>query len=139
MVVGIVPPVLMSVFSILTISSLHQRHGTQVRARQRDRYLMRLVIAEVIVNVVTSIPYSANLIYGRMTDYVIGKSPERLEIESFISFFTQFLIYLISVNSFYLFMLTSKRFRKDFINRLLYCWNRNVLRKVRISPSNAQQ
>ena len=86
--VGILPPVLMSIFSILTIRSLHQRHGNQIRARQRDRYLMRMVIAEVMVNIFTSIPYSINLVYGAATYYIVNKSAERLEIESFISFLT---------------------------------------------------
>ncbi len=61
---GILPPVLMSIFGVLTIRSLHQRHGARKHARQRDRYLMRMLIAEVVVNIFTSIPFSANLIYG---------------------------------------------------------------------------
>jgi hypothetical protein len=84
--VAILPPVLMSIFSILTIRSLHQRHSIQARPRKRDRYLMRMVIAEVIVNIFTSIPFSINLAYGAATYYVVNKSPRRLEIESFISF-----------------------------------------------------
>jgi hypothetical protein len=37
MVVGILPPVLMIIFSTLAIHSFHQRHGNQIQARQRDR------------------------------------------------------------------------------------------------------
>ncbi len=133
---AILPPTLMSIFSILTIRSLHQRHGTQVRARQRDRYLMRMVIGEVMVNISTSIPYSANLVYEAATYYVVDKSAQRLEIESFISFATQFLIYLISVAPFYLFMITSKPFRNDFINIVVKCWDKYILRRVRIVPLN---
>lgn len=36
---AIMPPVLMCIFSILTIRSLRRRRGTQIRTRQRDRYL----------------------------------------------------------------------------------------------------
>ena len=133
---GIVPPVLMSIFSVLTIRSLHQRHGNQERARQRDRDFMRMVIAEVVVNIVTSIPYSSNLVYGAVTYNIVDKSPQRLEIEAFISFFTQFLVYLISVAPFYLFILTSKPFRKEFINLIVKCWNKYVIRQVRIIPVN---
>ncbi len=51
-VLSIAPPLLMSIFSILTIHELHLRHGrTQVRARERDRYLTRMLIAEVMVSV----------------------------------------------------------------------------------------
>ncbi len=51
-VLSIAPSVLMSIFSICAIRELHQRHdGTQVRARQRDRCLTRMLIAELMVNV----------------------------------------------------------------------------------------
>jgi hypothetical protein len=133
---GILPPTLMCIFSILTIRSLHQRHGARVRARQRDRYLLRMIVAEVMVNVFTSIPYSANLVYGAATYYIINKSAQRLEIESFISFVTQFLVYLLSVAPFYLFMLTSKPFRNEFINIVVKFWDKYILRRVRIVPLN---
>ncbi len=136
--VSILPPVLMSIFSILTIRSLHQRHGGQIHAGQRDRYLMRMVIAEVILNIVTSIPYSVNLIYGKITSNVVNKSAQRLEIESFIGFVVQFLLYMISVAPFYLFILTSKPFRNNFINILVKCWEKYILRRVRIVPLNVQ-
>jgi len=136
--VGILPPILMCIFSILTIRSLHQRHGTQIRVRRRDRYLMRMVIAEVVVNISTSIPYSTNLVYGATTYDIVNKSPARLEIESFISFVTQFLIYLISVAPFYVFMITSKPFRNEFINIVVKCWGKYILRRVRIVPLNQQ-
>ena len=99
---------------------------------------MRMVIAEVIVNIFTSIPYSTNLVYGAVTYYIVDKSAQRLEIESFITFLTQFLIYLISVAPFYLFILTSKPFRKEFINIFVKCWNKYILRRVRIYPLNEQ-
>jgi hypothetical protein len=134
--VGIIPPILMGTFSILTVRSLHKRHGAQIRAKQRDRYLMRMVIAEVIVNIITSIPFSINLIYGAVTNYFINKSPRRLEIESFISFLTVFLVYLISVIPFYLFMATSKPFRTQFFSIFIKCWNKYIARKVRIVPLN---
>jgi hypothetical protein len=135
---SILPPILMCIFSILTIHSLHQRHGNQVHARQRDRYLLRMVIAEVIVNVFTSIPFSANLIYGAVTYNVVNKSAQRLEIESFMSFVTQFLIFLISVAPFYLFILTSKPFRNEFMNILVNGWYKYILRRVRVVPLNDQ-
>jgi hypothetical protein len=136
--VAILPPVLMSIFSILTIRSLYQRHVIQTRARKRDRYLMRMVVAEVIVNIFTSIPFSINLFYGAVTYYVVDKRTKRLEIESFISFLTAFLVYLISVAPFYLFVLTSKPFRNEFFNIFITCWDKYILRRVRIVPLTGQ-
>jgi hypothetical protein len=134
MMSGILPPILMSTFSTLTIRSLHHQHVNQVRARQRDRDFMRMVVAEVIVNIFTSIPYSCNLVYGVITNTIAGKSAQRLEIESFVTFLTQFIIYLLSVAPFYLFILTSKPFRTEFIKLLVKCWNKIMRQQNRIVP-----
>ena len=88
--VSILPPALMSIFSIWTFQSLHQRRNNRVSSKQRDRHLMRMVIAQVVVNIVTSTPYSAYLIYDALTYSIGDKSARRREIESFISFVTVF-------------------------------------------------
>ncbi|CAF1386817.1 unnamed protein product [Adineta steineri] len=136
-VIVIIPPVLMSTFSFLTIRSLQERHhDAQVRTRQRDRYLTRMVTAEVIASIIISAPYSANLIYTAFTYNIVNKSPQRVEIESFIAFFSIFFLYLISVVPFYLYILTSKTFRKEFINLFVNFWYKYIIRRVRIVPHN---
>ncbi|CAF3855328.1 unnamed protein product [Adineta steineri] len=138
-VIGIIPPVLMSIFSVLTIRSLRERHrDNPVRTRQRDRCLTRMVFAEIIASISVSIPYSSNLIYTAFTYYVVNKSPLRVEIESFITFFVLFLVYLISVIPFYLYILTSKTFRKEFISLFVNFWYKYIIRRVRIVPYNDQ-
>ena len=138
MLFSILPPVLMIIFSALTIHSLHQRHRNQVRARQRDRDFMRMVIAEVMVNVLTSIPYSTNLVYSVITYNIVDKSTQRLEIEAFITFLTLFLVYFISVTPFYIFILTSKPFRNEFINIFAKCWKTYIVRRTQVNPINDQ-
>ncbi|CAF0974329.1 unnamed protein product [Adineta steineri] len=134
-VISIIPPMLMCIFSILTIRKLHQRRDIiQMHVKRKDRYLMRMVIAEVMINVLTSIPYSANLLYGALTYYVVNKSALRLEIESFISYIAQFIIYFLGIAPFYLFMLASKPFRKEFINLFINFWNKYIIRLTRIVP-----
>jgi hypothetical protein len=49
--VAILPPVLMSTFGFLIGQSLRQRDGTRAHARQKDRDLMRLLIAELMINI----------------------------------------------------------------------------------------
>ncbi|CAF1291103.1 unnamed protein product, partial [Adineta ricciae] len=139
MVVSIIPPSLMSIFSILTVRSLYQRHSTtQVSDRKRDHYMVRMVIIEVVVNVSISIPYSASLFYGALTSALKNKSLERMEIESFVTFITQVLVYSLSVVPFYLFLLTSKPFRKDFIKLLRNFWNKFAMGRTQIIPINDQ-
>ena len=134
----ILPTILMIIFSTLAMHSFHRRHGNQIHARERDRDFMRMVIAVVMVSIFTSIPYSANLIYGAVTYNIVDKSAQRLEIEAFIIFVTQFLIYFISVTPFYIFILTSKPFRNEFINIFVKCWKKCIVRRVRIIPVNDQ-
>ena len=133
-IIGIVPHVLMSVFSILAIISLRQRHNSQQRAKRRDRYLARMVVVEVVLNVLTSVPYSINLIYGAVT-YSTSKTSERIQIESFITFVTTFQIYLVSVIPFYLFLLTAKPFRKEFFNVIGKYGCKCIFRHVQVTPS----
>ncbi|CAF1207089.1 unnamed protein product [Adineta steineri] len=135
-IISILPLILMSIFGILTIRSLYQRHVNQVRAKQRDRDFMHLTIAEVIVHVFTSIPYSIYLIYNAITYSIVIENSPRDEIEEFIFFVTQFITYLTSVVSFYVFISTSKPFRNEFINLFVKCLNKYRLR--RIVPLNEQ-
>ncbi|CAF0759449.1 unnamed protein product [Adineta steineri] len=136
--ITILPPALMIIFSALTIRSLHQRHAIQIHAKIRDRHLLRMVIAEVVVNIVTSVPFSVNLIYGVATYYVVNKSTRRLQIESFMNFFTTFIIYMLVVSPFYLFILVSKPYRKEFINIITKGPNKCMKRRNRIMQTNTQ-
>ena len=79
--VGFLPPTLMSVFGILTMRTLQQRHAASTHVKQKDRDLMRMLAAEIGINVFTSITFSGNLLYGTATFYVTGKSALRVEIE----------------------------------------------------------
>jgi hypothetical protein len=136
--VGILPPVLMSVFGYLTVQSLRQRHGTQAHIQEKDRDLMRMLVAEIMVNIFTSIPFSAYLIYSTATFFVVGKSAQRLEIESFINFLSQFFIHLLSVAPFYLFIISSKSFRREFTQVLTRWCYKYILRRARVAPLNGQ-
>jgi hypothetical protein len=135
-VVSIMPLVLMCVFSCLTIQTLHQRSISNVHVRQNDRDLMRMLVAEIMINAFTSIPYSCNLLYGTATIFVVNKSASRREIEGFFNFLTQFLIQLLNVTPFYLFIITSKSFRHEFIEIIMNRWYKYILRRARVAPLN---
>ena len=101
----------MTVFGILTIRALHQRHTGHNHVRQKDRDLMRMLIAEIFINISTSITFSANLLYGTATFFVTDKTTIRIEIEVFVNFLSQFLIHLLSVAPFYLFIISTRILR----------------------------
>lgn len=134
-ILSLAPPVLMTVFSLLTIHSLRRRQDiVQTRSKQRDRHLARMVVGEVVINVLSSIPFSANLLYGAATYYATNKSPERLEIESFCTFISQLCLFSLGVTPFYLFILVSKAFRHEFANLLGHVGHKLLRQQARIVP-----
>ncbi|CAF1075027.1 unnamed protein product [Adineta steineri] len=134
--IAIVPQMLMSIFSFLTIRSLHQLHGAQTLLRQKDRDLMRMLIVELIINIFTSVPYATNLIYGAGTLSVVNKSAERLEVESFLNFLSNFFINMLSATPFYLFITSSRSFRQEFFQILKRWWYKYILRRTQVAPSH---
>ena len=95
-VIGILPLVLMILFSFLASHNLHMIRarvtpaGSTIRSikiRKRDRDLMKMLSGEVIVYCITTIPYPINLIYTVSTASITAfKSPTRLALESFIGY-----------------------------------------------------
>jgi hypothetical protein len=124
----------MSVFGYLTARSLRQRHAANEHIRRKDNDLMRMLIAEIMINIFTSIPYSAYLLYGAVTFNVVNKSAERIEIEVFINFMTQVLIHMLSVAIFYLFLISSKTFRREFTQIIVGWWYKYILQRARVAP-----
>ena len=113
---GIVPPVLMTTFSVLTI-----RHRRELRTRlngldvhrRRDHSLVVMLSSEVIVYVVTTSLYPAIALYQALTNNQV-KSAQSLQIEAFVSFLgDSFLIYLNSASVFYVYLIGSSSFRKE--------------------------
>ncbi len=128
---GIIPPLLILIFTILVMKSLTEvRNRVQpfvtrnsittnqsmtIVLRKRDRNLIKMVFIEVIFYVISTMPFSIYLIYKMITNNLI-KSEERQQIESFINYLTQsFLMYLNTALPFYIYILTSSSFRKNII------------------------
>ncbi|UJR20413.1 hypothetical protein I4U23_023544 [Adineta vaga] len=124
---GIIPTVLMILFSILTVTNIryirsqvapiisHQHTNPNFAIfRKRDIHLFKLVISEIIVSFICTFPYTINTIYSVLTSDITNKSIERLQIESFCVFFTMwFLLYLKYSTTFYTYAATSKIFRTE--------------------------
>jgi hypothetical protein len=135
--ISVIPPILMGVFGFLAVRNSHQRQAAHVRVKRRDRDLMRMLVAQIIIYITSSVPYSAYLLYGTATFYVVNKSDQRVEIESFLNFLSQLIIQFIFVSPFYLFIISSKSFRRDFMKIVGTCWYKYLLRgQVRVAPIN---
>ena len=95
-IIGIFPTVLMIIFSTLAWRNLKiirsrvvptTNAARRVKIHKRDRHLMKMLLCEVIVYVVTSIPFPLNILYGTLTSSIAAqKSPMRLAVESLIGY-----------------------------------------------------
>lgn len=87
---------------------LHARNVSK-----RDQQLIVILISEVIFDICANLLHSINITYLAITtDHV--KSPDRIQIESFIGYLsTPFLILINKCLSLYLYLAVSSKFRKD--------------------------
>jgi hypothetical protein len=118
--VCLVPLILKTIFGFLAYYKMKQLH-TRVQSisnltiHRRDRELFAMVLAEVIVYLITTLPYPIIIIEMAATNYMgINKSIERIEMESFLLTVSFALIYLNCSTPFYTYFAVSKKFRKDF-------------------------
>ncbi|CAF1211374.1 unnamed protein product [Adineta steineri] len=83
--------------------------------RRKDRDLLIIVIAEVFVYLILTMLLPIILIEMTISQYVIqNKSIQYLQTEIFINNFAIFLLYVICAIPFYIYLISSKAFRRDF-------------------------
>ncbi|CAF0858239.1 unnamed protein product [Adineta steineri] len=122
----VIPIVVMIVFGYLTYRNIHL---TRVLAEQQaDHQLVRMTLIQVILVVISITPYGMNNVYGLITSSV-SKDPDRTIKESFISTMFSLLAYVNYVGSCYMFMISSRRFRRQIKDRIFF-WKR----QNRIAP-----
>ena len=122
--VGILTPILMSICSILVIRNLQKtrsrsrlintnrqkRVSTHV-LRKRDRDLIRMLLVDILVYIVTTVPLSVFLVY-RIVTQESNKTRQNLQVESFINYMCQtFMMYLNTALPFWIYLSTSGSFR----------------------------
>ena len=110
-IIGIIPPLLMISFGVsawFNLKKVRRRVHAMSRPRQfrfpkTDRDLMRMLSSEVLVYLITTILYPANVLYGVVTAPIAQqKSALRLAIESLIGFIVSPLLnYIYCVAPFY--------------------------------------
>jgi hypothetical protein len=122
---GLLPPALILVFSILVMRNLKQMRsrvqptqettggGGKNNLRKRDRDLMKMVLVEVMIYVLSTLPFSIYLVYQMITSSYV-KSKDRKQVESFINYLAQsFLMYLNTALPFFIYIATSPSFRRE--------------------------
>jgi hypothetical protein len=97
-----------------------------ITIHRRDRELLSMVLAEVVIYVATTFMYPFIIIEISVTTYMgIRKSVTYLQVESFISNLGTIFIYINSAVPFYTYFAVSRPFRKE-VKQVFTKWMRQV-------------
>ncbi|CAF4247394.1 unnamed protein product, partial [Adineta steineri] len=140
---GLLPPILMSIFGFLAYHNMKKLHlrvrpignngDDNIITHRRDRDLLLMVLTEVVIYVVTAIPYPFIVLEVAVTNYMgVIKSSQRVEIENFLNSIALTLFSITYGSRFYTYFAVSKAFRKD-CKILFIKWKNHVLGR---SPIN---
>lgn len=130
-IVGIFPPLLMTIFSILTTKNLRVIRArmqagvsaTTVQLQPRDISMMRMVSAEIVVYILSTIWNPISQLYATISNgFVTDKSISRKQIEAFTLYLTMsFLVYVNFCATFYIYLAASRSFRREFKRLITPC------------------
>ena len=126
MALGVFPLVMMSIFGILMMRNLKELRGQTLRKRDQD--MMRMLLIELIIYIITTIPNTVMHIYKSAVTN-IEKNEERKIIEAFVIYIARiFLLYMSNTFSFWIYLTTSKSYRLEvktmFIKYFKYCFHK---------------
>jgi hypothetical protein len=140
-VVASIPLLLMSIFGYFTYRNVRQMYSrvlstettgnqrSSITVHRRDRDLLTMVLAEVLVYAMTMFWYPFILLEIAITTYLgISKSIEYTQIESLLSVIATLFVHINSSIPFYLYLIVSKPFRKD-LKRLIIQWKYKIIRR----------
>jgi hypothetical protein len=138
---GTLPPVLMIIFSVLTIRhrrELRTRLNTTRVSNRRDDALMIMLLSQVIVYVITTCLYPAITLYRAVTNGKT-KTTQSLQIETFVNFLgTALLVYLNPASAFYVYFTSSKSFRKECKTAFVHLYKKILRRRGQVAPGMTQ-
>jgi hypothetical protein len=120
LIAGIIPPLLMIIFSGLAYLNMRnirmRQDDTSNRTkRQQQRQLVRMVTVQITVYIISAELVPITTLYKQLTS-TVTKSQDQKAIESFIVFIAMnFLLYLNTWAPFFIYYATSSSFRTAFI------------------------
>jgi hypothetical protein len=129
------PSFLMLLFGFLTLGNLRQRRrilptatGINQTARRTDVQLGRMLIAQVLVIVIATLPITVYQLYASLTAN-LTKSSVQVAQENLAYGIANALTYFAHSSGFYLYTLTGTIFRKEFLKIIRRCLhlNRNIV------------
>ncbi|CAF3898201.1 unnamed protein product [Adineta steineri] len=117
LVLCVIPVVVMIGFGFLTYRNI--RLTIALAELRADRQLAKMTLIQVVLVIISIIPYGINNAYGLITTGMT-KDANRILIESFISTIVSLITYLYYMGSFYMFLISSSRFRHAVKELIIY-------------------
>lgn len=130
---SLVPIVTLSIFSLLTWRNIRRN---LLRRRTLEQSLTRMLLAQIVMVLLTTIPSAVNQMYFFYTR-TVPKDPLRLAQESILSSAYIVLSFLTHSMSFYTYLLTSKVFRRNI--RSLLTAKRNHVQPIVVQITTQQK
>jgi len=130
-----VPPVLMVLLSILTIQNVKYLNRFNNRQRRLVQ-LNRILLIQVIVLVLCATPITAQKVYSCITMFT-RTSELTMTIDNLINQITTEISYMNTSTTFYIYSLTSKKFRKEVSGILtslftFQCYRTNIVQPITV-------
>jgi hypothetical protein len=138
---GLIPSFILCVIGYLTYRNMRQlrrriqptaqdRNNPNISIQRRDRDLLILVIAEALAYIITTSLFSAIILERMISSYVMpNKSLQYFQAEIFILNVAYLLLLVYNGVSFYIYMISSKSFRRDFKQLIMKSY-RNLTRQA---------
>ncbi|CAF1533302.1 unnamed protein product, partial [Didymodactylos carnosus] len=112
----IIPVSIMTIFGLMTYNNLRQRRITPIVQQQHrlDQQLTSMLLLQIVIIIVSSIPYCVQAVYAAIT--------VNSQKDSFISArdilimtITSLIFFLNNISNFYIYLISSPAYRKQFI------------------------
>ena len=124
-------------------NTVHQSTGARNEVehlhRKRDQQALKMLIVQIVVFAILTIPLMVHNIYTAVTLTVSNKPADRLSIERFARFVVDVIVYFYPVVSFCLYTMASRTFRGELMKVLRYAMGYGWFRiNNRIEPATSK-
>lgn len=128
---GIIPPVLLAIFGLLTLRNMHRSRSKLLTLNpnindRRNQQLIRMLLAEILICIIFDFIHPSVLLYTQITQYNI-KDYQLIMIEQFFISISTFILHIPYCVSFYTNLIASKTFRREVKN---FIWKTNQVNGV---------
>ncbi|CAF1441849.1 unnamed protein product [Rotaria sordida] len=120
---GIFPAMIMIICAYFIRRNLAHKHQRRAQLSlvdyQRnplDQQVLKILFVQIICYIIFTSPQLCSLVFSTISITISNRSSDQSAIESFLNFLAELMLYLFPVTSFYLYTLTSRRFRKELID-----------------------